>query len=279
MNLEKQDHPIEKKKTNWPLIAIAGLVVLLACAVTFAIREHNSKEAAELLLSSKKVLTDPTAQSVKEFTDSLRQNHNTFDNTSNVVGGKELAISPTLLDTVAKISNIKPEQITNWQQVATTTKAELLKAERKVDSLQRVTFFYKDRYLKLAYRPGNPLDTTDKGSFDFNYNADLTITQYTTRGKVLGLPIGAKRSFTDIYSNDPRTTIMGFKTFRVQQKAQVLGFRVQAITAYSFRRGLLQMGLGSQFDVGRLSIIGSYYYSPQEDNFSPSIGARYDIFR
>jgi len=267
------------KKTNYQPYIIAGLVVLLACAVTWAIRERGAKEIAKTISEPSKVLKDPTAPSVDQFIDSLKQNHNTFDNTKNVVGGKEVAVSKTLVDTIARLSGIKPDQITDWKQIATQTEGRALKAERMVDSLQRETFFYKDKYLQLAFRRGNPADTTDKGTFDFKYDADLNVTQYTTRGKILGLPIGAKKSYTDIYSSDPRTTIKGLKTFTVEQKQPHYGFRLQLVTNYSFRRNALQFGLGAQVDINRFSIVGTQYYNPVENNFSPNIGARFDLIR
>jgi hypothetical protein len=196
-----------------------------------------------------------------------------------VVGGKEVAVSKGLVDTISKNSKIKPEQIIDYKLINSRTEARALKAERMVDSLRRETFFYKDRYLQLAYRRGDPADTTDKGTFDFAYDADLNVTQYSTRGKLLGLPIGAKKMYTDIYSADPRTTIRGLKTFRVEQKLPQYGFRLQLVTNYSLRTELLQFGLGAQLDLGRLSIVGTQYYSPKENAFNPNIGARYDLIR
>lgn len=277
MTIQDKDQP--QTKRNYQPLIIAILAFLLACSITWAIRERGEKQIAQTISEPSKVLKDPTAPSVKEFVDSAKQNHNTFDNTKNIVGGKEVAVSKGLVDTVAKMSNIKPDQITDWKQIAMKTEGRALKAERMVDSLQRETFFYKDRYLQLAYRRGNPADTTDKGTFDFKYDADLSVTQYTERGRILGLPIGSRKMYTDIYSNDPRTTIRGFKTFRVQQSQPHYGFRLQAGADYSLRRKLLQFGLGAQFDIDRFSIIGTYYYSPQENNFSPNIGARYDLIR
>lgn len=266
------------KKNYQPLI-IAALVLLLACSVTWAIRERGQKEIAQTIIEPSKVLKDPTAPTVKQFVDSLKQNHNTFDNTKNVVGGKEVAVSPTLVDTIARMSNIKSDQITDWKQIAMKTEGRALKAERMVDSLQRETFFYKDRYLQLVYRRGNPADTTDKGTFEFSYDADLSITQYATRGKILGLPIGSKKMYTDIYSNDPRTTIKGYKTFRVEQRQPQYGFRLQAVTDYSTRNDELMFGLGAQFDFGRFSVTGTQFYSPKQNNFRPNFGARFDLIR
>lgn len=269
----------QKPKKNHQPIIIAVLSLLLVCSITWAIRERGAKEIAKSISDPDKVLSNPVAPSVKQFVDSLKQNHNTFENTTNVVNGKEVAVSKGLVDTISKMSNIKPDQITDWKQIAVRSEGRALRAERMVDSLQRETFFYKDRFLQLVYRRGNPADTTDKGSFDFTYDADLSVTQYSQRGKILGLPIGARKMFTDIYSNDPRTTIRGFRTFRVEQKQPQYGFRLQAVTGYSTRSNELLMGMGGQLDFGRLSITGAHLYSPKEKNFRPTFGARFDIIR
>lgn len=262
-----------------PTVIIVILTALLICAIAWALNERLNKSTAEKDLDNNKVLADPTAPEVGMFKDSLGQNHSVFKTTENKVNGKPVLVPKGIIDTISKMSNIKPSEITNWQQVATTTKAELLKAQRAVDSLQRVTYYYKDQYLKLAYRPGNPADTTDKGTFDFQYDAQLTTTEYKRGGKLLGVQLFAPDYYTDVYSSDPRTTINGLRSFRVQQSPKTLGLRIQAITRYRFDIKGIEIGLGAQFDAGRVSIIGDSYYNPTSSQVNHEVGARYSIFK
>lgn len=274
-------------KISQTLITVI-LTVLLIAAIAWALMERQSKEVEKATRTTEAVLKDPTAPLVDRFKDSLKQNHAVFNNTDNVVNGKVVAVSKELIDTIAKASNIKPSQITNWQQVATTTEAKLLKAERAVDSLRRVTYFYKDQYVRLGYTPGNPADTTDRGTFDFSYNAVLSNTEYKTGGKIFGLQVFQPKIYTDIYSNDPRTTINGYRTFRVYKETTPYGLSLDAVGRYTFgnkREGeakqdpTAEVGLGLKFNAGRTTFTGDSYFNPKTSAFTHQVGTRISIFK
>lgn len=269
-------------------LIIVILTVLLIGAIGWACIERNKRTDREKDLQSVEVLTNPAAPEVKRFTDSLKQNHATFDNTDNVVDGKTVAVSKPLLDTIAKMSNIKPGQVTNWQQVAMTTEAKLLKAQKTVDSLRRVTYRYKDQYVDLGYTPGNPADTTDRGTFNFSYNAVLSSTEYKSGGKILGVQVFQPHIYTDIYSNDPRTTINGYKTFRINKDRPVYGLSLDLLARHKFgnkKQGedkiepSTEPGLGLKFNAGRTTFTGDTYFNPRTNNFSHEVGTRISIFK
>ena len=189
------------------------------------------------------------------------------------------AVSVGILDTSAMAIGILKKQIENLTVISTRLMAENLKAHQALDAYNKPVYKYSDKNLQAEFKPGDPADTTDKGSFNFIYDADLTITQYWKRNRVLGLPIGTKNSYIDIYSNDPRATIKGLKRLTVKQNQPRLGLRVQGITSYNIQRGLILPGAGLQFDIGRFSVQGNYVYDAQEEYWIPSVTGRYDIVR
>lgn len=215
---------------------------------------------------------------VTRYTDRFNQNHVVIDAKETELSRKQfndIAVSPGILDTTVMALNIQKRQIESLTQIATTTEARALKAERRVDSLKRLTYYYKDKYLDLAFSPSETKDTMDFGTFDFKYNADLTITQYNKRKWLLG----TKKTFIDIYSNDPRTTVNGVKRLAVQQERPTLGLRVQAVSSYNFESHNLMNGVGLQVDVKRMSFLGAGYYDFRSNKWVPAITARYDILR
>lgn len=258
------------------------LIVLFAGAVIWALCERNSKQAAKAQAKQSAVLKDPVAPLTKQFKDSLQQNHSAFDVSANKIDGKLVAVSKSVVDSVAQLSGIKPEQVTNWQEIAMTSKAELLQAKRTVDSLKTVVFTYENPYIRLSYTPKKEGDTA-AGVFGYKYNAKITATTYTDGLRFLGAPLGFQRSLTDIYGNDPNMTINGLRTLQIEQKKQPLSLNVYAFSNYLFADKDLQAGIGAQIDVGRLSINGGYYYNTNDFNTlkkpKPFAGAKLSLFK
>lgn len=241
--------------------------------------EHSKREKAENQSANNQKVVSQAATIINRYIDTSGRNHVVINSSENVLPANwyknGTAISGGLIDTVAKALDIAKKQLQEVTQIATTTQAQKLKAERMIDSLKRLTYYYKDKYLQLAYRPAASGDSTDQGQFDFKYNDSLNVIQYWKRKTFLS----AKKSYIDIYSNDPRTTINGVKRLVVQQNEPAFGLRVQAVSNYSFSRKLLNVGPGVQFDFKRFSLVGTYYYDFDANSWRPTIGARYDLVR
>lgn len=267
---------MNKFKNILIVILTAGLLITSFLAWRF----NSQKNKAEDKSASNEETVNQAATIIDRYVDSAGRNHAMVKAEENVLPHdwykNGTAIRGGLIDTVAKALNIARKQLQQVTQVATVSEARALKAEKRVDSLQRVTYFYKSKNLQMAYRP--PLktaDSTDQGQFDYRYNDSITVAQYWKKKWLLG----AKRSYVDIFSNDPNTTVNGVKRLVVEQKEPTFGLRVQAVGNYSFSRKLLNVGPGIQFDVKRFSIVGTYYYDFDANQFRPSVGARYDLIR
>ncbi|GAA4341584.1 hypothetical protein GCM10023149_53970 [Mucilaginibacter gynuensis] len=260
-------------------IAIAVLFVALIGSGCYIYYQGKDLKYAQSENTKSQATVKQAATIINRYIDTAGRKHVVVEDDENKLKNNwyqnGTAISGGLIDTVAQALNIARKQLQEITQVATVTKYEKLKAERKYDSLQRLTYYYKDKYLQLAYRPARPGDTTDNGQFDFAYNDSLHVVQYWKRKWLLG----AKKSYVDIFSSDPRTTVNGVKRLVVEQKEPTFGLRVQAVSNYSFSRKLLNVGPGLQFDFKRFSLVGTYYYDVDANQWRPSIGARYDLIR
>lgn len=225
----------------------------------------------------------PTGNTVKQpdFVDDSGEVHSVFEipkeNTKSRKDIRDRSKPLGMIDTAAMLLNLARKEIISVREQLSTTQARALKAERKVNELNQVVYYYKDKYVDLAYTP--PLDTTSQGTFDFTYNGRVTVTDYTKRDKILGLKIGAKRSYTDIVSEDPRTTINGYRALQLKRQEPFFGLRGQAVGNYNPETHTFGVGTGVRVDFGRLSLQGNYLFYPVTGNWRPSVNANYDIIR
>ena len=181
------------------------------------------------------------------------------------------------LDSVANVLKVAKTQIEYYKRIYSTTSDSLLVARKQLNSSGKPIYTYNDKYVALKYTPS--VDTISAGTFDFSYNADLQITQYTKRNKFLGLPIGAKKSYIDISSSDQRTKINGLKTLQIEKQEPFFGLRGQLSVNYNPQTGTYGFGPAVRLDLGRLSLQGNYMHYPGTGNWRPSINANFDLIR
>jgi hypothetical protein len=268
------------------ILLTIGLVLAVTAAVYYAFKYYNCK--AKIPAITTKVVdldTSFKAPIISEYRDSNNAQHVVVASKINSIiekGAVQKAseLKP-IVDNIAKSLDIKSDQLESGMQINTRILQDSIKFLRKqLDNANQTTYYYKDKYLSLAVRTNNnPTDTLDKGNFDFAYDASLNITQYWKRNKFLGIPLGAKNSFTDISSNDPRVTISGVKKYTISQKEPEFGLRLQAVGAYNINTKGFSVGPSLRFDFLKSSLRGTYYYNFQTNQWTPSITLEKDIFR
>lgn len=216
----------------------------------------------------------------KRYTDAEGNQHVLLQDGKNVISKAEIKNPerPTnIIDSSAMLLKIAAEKIQQVTQINSLTRDSLLKARKEINSLsRRLSYFYSDAFVKLRFTP--PLDTSDindNGTFDFAYNANLIITQYQKRNWFLG----AKKSYIDISSKDPRTTIMGVKQLTVQQQTPQFGLRIQGSANYNVSTGNGGFGPAVRVDLGRFSLQGNYMRYPMLGKWYTAITGNYDIIR
>lgn len=261
------------------IIPIIISVVSTIGLAYFAFKYYDLKAKTPSVITKVVNLDDSfKAPIITQYKDSSGSQHVVVSTKINSIIDKEATQKAS---EIAKSLDIKPNQLENGIIVDTRVLQDSISfLNRKLDSSNRVTYYYKDKYLSLAVRTSNnPTDTLDKGNFDFSYDASLNITQYWKRNKFLGIPIGSKNSFTDISSNDPRTTIMGVKKYTVVQREPEFGLRIQALGAYNINTKAFSTGPSLRFDFFKSSLRGSYLYNFQTKQWNPSISLEKDIIR
>jgi hypothetical protein len=257
------------------------IIVLLALTSAVYIYKYYSFETHIDKMVKSVTVTIPTPQ--VHYTDMEGVQHIvTKDNLTaytHAQATRQASFIKPYIDTIARLLDISPDQVVGSTTISMESGAEHIRfLERQVDSLKQVTYIYRDKYLRLAVRTAGLNDTLDKGQFDFSYDADLNIVQYEKRRRILGLPIGTRETFTDISSNDPRTTIKGYSTFTVKQKQPAFGARLQATTTYTPSTNSLSIGPSLRFDIGNnVSLRGTVFYNMQQNAWRPSLSADYSI--
>ncbi len=259
-------------------IIVTGCISLMVALGAIAIYYKHKFENRTVISESLTKQIQGEAMIIARDVDKNGLKHVTIAAARNIVpydDVNKVAISKGIMDTTSLALGIQKKQIENLLQINSTLLAENLKAKEIIAKNGEKSYLYKDRFVNLKYTPSIGQDTTDKGKFDFSYNADLTITQYWKRAWLLA----SKKSYIDIYSNDSRTTINGVKQLTIQQKEPSFGLRGQATINVNPETGSYGFGPAVRIDIGRLSIQGNYTYYPESTRWRPSINANYDLIR
>lgn len=275
---------MERFKTWLILILLAVVVVSLTMCIRLSHKNTTSGVIPDANINS-----PISAPILKQYKDKAGVNHVVIDPKANEIMRSEAqrVASPIAdkirreRDSLAAALALKPKQIEGYTAVIMAASQDSVRfMKRTIDSLRRLTYYYKDKYLSLVVRTSSQSDTTLVGnSFDFAYDADLRTVDYWKRRKVLGLPIGLKEYYTDISSSDPRMLIRGVEKFTVQRKMPAFGLRVQAMGAYNFLTEAYSAGLGLRLDIGDFNTSINYLYNIQQQRFVPTLLTRYDLLQ
>ena len=258
-----------------PVIAILLFGNIKACKSYFEIAKRISKYDKDDASIKKQIQTSATIISRK--IDKFGLNHVTIAEGENVLPRElinDVAVSPGILDTTAMALDILKKQIQSITVINSTLEAKNLRAEKHLDSLKREIYIYNDRFVSLKFKPA---DTINKeATFDFKYDAKLNYVQYWKKKFPI---IGAKRSYIDIWSDDPRTSINGVNRLKIEEREPQFGLRIQMRSIYSLTSQKLFVGPGVSFDFKRYNILGYSYYNVTDNRWIKAVGINYDLIR
>ncbi len=273
-----------------------AILLLAICLMCFAYYSHTLKRDLALCRAPhppmpevSAVLTSPVAVPIIDtYTDAAGKQHAVIVDaqTRDISRQKALDItSPFLriIDSQAKALQVKPQQIESYLAVQLKVARDSVRFLTKAVEAGVQTRTFKDQFLSLVVRealPADSADTTDNTTFDFAYDADLKFVEYSKQKKFLGIPISARKYYTDISSSDPRLRIKGVEKFTIQRRVPALGFRVQALTTYNFDTHQPAAGVGTRFDIGERFNLGvNYLYNFSRETWVPAGYAKYDILQ
>lgn len=125
---------------------------------------------------------------------------------NNSTSEKIAALDRSYADSLQKALKISIDKIDQVTKVNGKLEAQLALISKQNDKGQIVKS-HKDKYLDLVYYP-------DTDSVKLAYDINLNEARYSQRKWLLG----AKQNFINVYSDDPRVTINGLKSFRLKEK-------------------------------------------------------------
>lgn len=249
-------------------LIIAALLFLFFVSLLYAC---NKDKEVKKLQSDREVIEKLVYAEAKVITGSISKYKDRY--IVEETPRKEVKTIIDVSDTAALAIEILKKQIISLTEQTDIIKSEKKEALKRVDSLHRRVFFFKDEFLKLAVR--HSVDSVDNGELiHFKYNADLIIDQYSKRKK----PFAPKKYFIDIYSKDPRITINSVKKLSIEREVMPK-FRIQSSMVYNLDFNTITPGIIGRFEIKRVSLSGSYMYSPVRDKWFTAIGFNYDLIR
>lgn len=248
------------------------LIFLLAAISAVYIYKYYSFESHIARMVRTIAVTNPTP--AQHYTDKNGVQHIVTKDNLTTYTYKEAVRQSTFIqpymDTIADALRIPGEQISGASTLKLSMAADHIRfLEQQVDSLQRITYQYHDRYLELKVRAAR-----DSSNFDFHYNADLNTIRYWKPRKFLGIRI-AKDYYTDISMADPRATIKGLSTFTILPEDGPK-FKLSATTTYQSGSGM-SAGPTLEMKLKPITLTGSVQYNFNQRAWQPSISADYAI--
>lgn len=197
-----------------------------------------------------------------------------FDINSNKASPAELAFSRQtsgIIDTTALALDLRTKQLKQIMLLKSTLEAENLQLKKKLDSSNMPYYTYYDNGLRLKFTPPSTTDTA--GYADFTANVQIKATQFWRRSWFLG----PKKDYIAISSNSPLFKINNLDYLEVEQKHDVVQFKIQASSSYNLQSGKFTYGPSARLDLGRLSFTGYHGRGFDSGKASTQIGASYDL--
>lgn len=186
-------------------VLLISLSLLLLCAIGIIIhqdaRKSQQDDSFAQLISNQgenSIIEKYTRDSVVHtvFQDRL------INNDSNE---KRIALGKTFADSLEKALKMSVDKIDQVTKVNARLEAQMALLTKITDKGQPLKY-HQDKNLDLVYNPQND-------SLTFAYNLELIDARYSEKKWLLG----AKKNYIDLYSNDPRITVNGAKTYRIKE--------------------------------------------------------------
>jgi len=247
---------------------VAVIAIILYFVINYFINKKVTVTQTQNLVTAAKTdfkttgsLTTDTAGN-KHYQTSAGQN--TF--TQETVNANPDVLKGTGEDSTAKIIKRQASEISQWQETNITITARALKAERTVDSLGRVIESYKDKWINISY---------SNGLFDYSENFNLIQAQYPSK-KFLWINYDP---VIDLYTDNQRATINGFKTLTIMPAKNNFGFRLFAKAEYDFKTKIITPSANATISIKNWDISGGYLYDYNDKyiGFHPTVSAAYNF--
>lgn len=176
------------------------------------------------------------------------------------------------IDSALKLADVREKEVKQYQNVVGRVSEENIQLKQQIDEMTRDTsYVYEDKWLDLSFKRKN--DTIVLGNFGYDF--DFETLSYSRRDWFLG----AKKSYTTIWSKDPRVSVRGYDKLTIRQPTPSYGLRVQANANWNPETGALGYGPGLRVDIDRFSFQGNYTYYPESGRWRPMVSGNFDLIR
>ncbi|MCT4127942.1 hypothetical protein CMT75_08910 [Elizabethkingia anophelis] len=188
------------------IISFSVLGTFLALSIGLNIRQEYTSAEKEKQMTV--LLTQGGNNKIVEKYTRDSITHTVFNEKiiNNSTSEKIAALDRSYADSLQKALKISIDKIDQVTKVNGKLEAQLALISKQNDKGQIVKS-HKDKYLDLVYYP-------DTDSVKLAYDINLNEARYSQRKWLLG----AKQNFINVYSDDPRVTINGLKSFRLKEK-------------------------------------------------------------
>ena len=245
-------------------IVLAGVLVLKGKNTKVDTVQPQAKEAVDL-----------EAKIISRKVDEKGLEHVVIEETNRIIGTSELSPEAKQeIDSLTKVIDIKDKQLKEYTSVNIELRTGLLQATETIDSLNNQVYTYVDKYIDANF-----IKTDSASFFDFTYNAELKHVKYWERDRIIGLPIGVKRNYIDIFSNDPRMTISGAKHLIIESKENPWSLRVGATALYLPNMNLFGYGPRLTVDYLGFGMDAQYLYFPEHREWHPAFSLQYNLLK
>ena len=176
------------------------------------------------------------------------------------------------VDSLLALAGVKEGQVKSISTAYAKVSQENIQLKRVLnESTQDTIYEYRDKWLDLSFQRKD--SSFAIGSFKYNF--DFNTINYYKRDWFLG----AKKSYTDVWSSDPRVTIRGYDKLTIRQNEPQYGLRVQGNIHWNPETGSVGYGPGLRININRFSVQGNYTYFPSSEQWRPMVIGNFDFIR
>lgn len=258
------------KTTTKVIIALVILIGIMSWYNGYLRDKVNEKQIINSIPEPAKKTIETQAIKIADEVDKNGMKHAVLKMVKEIDPSVLNKIKADLLDTVAAL-NIERDKLKQITVIATTLSIKAQRLEKKITELA-TTYSHFDDHFRLSVNV--PKDSLQSPTFDAGYDAYLITTQYNKGNWLTG-----NSAYMDIYSNDPRFTIKGARTFTVKQNRPFFDMNIQAISEYNLRTNTFAAGPSLNIGLGRIEIRGRYMYDPTDKQWSGIVSGGYMLLR
>ncbi len=252
---------------NYIIFSLVAIVAILA----FREWKHSNRELETVMIPETRISIK--AEEIAREVDKEGAEHVIYKEAEPILKMIEVHVEDKKrVDSLLSLANIKENQVKYISTAYAKVSQENIQLKRVLNTATQDTIYqYRDKWLDLSFeRKDSALAI---GSFKYNF--DFNTVSYHKRNWFLG----AKKSYTDIWSSDPRVKIRGYDKITIKQDDPQYGLRVQANAVWNPETSSIGYGPGLRVDINRFSIQGKYSYYPKLKEWRPMISGNFDLIR